>query len=32
MTSLFSLLLLIGGLVAVTGVRSWYAVCQPMPE
>ena len=29
MTSLFSLLLLIGGLVAVTGVRSWYAVCQP---
>jgi flotillin len=29
MTSLFSLLLMIGGLMAVTGVRSWYAVCQP---
>lgn len=29
MISLFSLLLLMGGLVAVTGVRSWYAVCQP---
>ncbi|MEB3259571.1 MAG: SPFH domain-containing protein [Cyanobacteriota bacterium] len=29
MTSVFSLLLLVGGLAAVTGVRSWYAVCQP---
>ena len=29
MISLFSLHLLIGGLTAVTGVRSWYAVCQP---
>jgi flotillin len=29
MTSLFSLLLFLGGLMAVTGVRSWYAVCQP---
>lgn len=29
MISVFSLLLLMGGLLAVTGVRSWYAVCQP---
>jgi flotillin len=29
MTSLFSLFLLLGGLIAVTGMRSWYAVCQP---
>jgi flotillin len=29
MISLFSLLLLIGALASVTGVRSWYAVCQP---
>lgn len=29
MISLFSLLLVLGGLMAVTGVRSWYAVCQP---
>jgi flotillin len=29
MISLYSFLLLLGGLMAVTGVRSWYAVCQP---